>query len=222
MAPADFVPVAEQNGLIIPLGRWVLRTACAQAAAWAADPAIGATSISVNVSARELREPDFPGDVAAILRESGLDPALLIIEVTETAVFDSERAVQTLRDIRALGIRIALDDFGTGHSSLGLLRTCPVDIIKVDKSFIEDITGTPEQSAIAISLLHITRTMGLTAVAEGVETVEQAERLYQLGYEFVQGFYFAVPMPADGVRRYLDTRPGQRPVEQPPLYPAAV
>jgi diguanylate cyclase (GGDEF)-like protein/PAS domain S-box-containing protein len=222
MAPADFIPVAEQNGLIIPLGRWVLSTACAQAAAWAADPTVDMTPMSVNVSARQLREPDFPDDVAAIIRESGLDPALLIIEVTETAVFDSERAMQTLRDVRALGIRIALDDFGTGHSSLGLLRTCPVDIIKVDKTFIDDITGTAEQSAIAVSLLHITRAMELTAVAEGVESAEQAERLHQLGYEFAQGFHFAVPMPAEEIHRLLTTPHGAGSVQQPPRHPAIV
>jgi diguanylate cyclase (GGDEF)-like protein/PAS domain S-box-containing protein len=219
MPPADFVPVAEQNGLIIPLGRWVLHTACSQAAAWAADPGTRTTCISVNVSARQLREPDFPQEVASIVRESGLDPALLIIEVTETAVFDSERALQALREVRALGIRIALDDFGTGHSSLGLLRTCPVDIIKVDKSFIDDIVGPPEQSAIAVSLLHITRAMGLTAVAEGVETAEQVRHLHRLGYEYAQGFYFAEPMSVDGVHRLLNS-PGTDWVERPALLPA--
>jgi diguanylate cyclase (GGDEF)-like protein/PAS domain S-box-containing protein len=220
MPPADFVPVAEQNGLIIPLGRWVLRTACTQAAAWASDPAIETTSVSVNVSARQLREPNFPQEVADIVRESGLDPALLIIEVTETAVFDSERALQALRDVRALGIRIALDDFGTGHSSLGLLRTCPVDIIKVDKSFIDDIVGPVEKSAIAVSLLHITRAMGLTAVAEGVETAEQVAHLHQLGYEFAQGFYFAEPMSAGAVTRLLVTPPGRDAVERSALLSA--
>jgi diguanylate cyclase (GGDEF)-like protein/PAS domain S-box-containing protein len=220
MPPADFVPVAEQNGLIIPLGRWVLRTACTQAAAWASDPAVETTCISVNVSARQLREPDFPQEVAATLRESGLDPALLIIEVTETAVFDSERALQALQDVRALGIRIALDDFGTGHSSLGLLRTCPVDIIKVDKSFIDDIVGPAEKSAIAVSLLHITRAMGLTAVAEGVETVEQVQHLHQLGYEYAQGFYFAEPISADAVTRLLVGPPGRDALDRPALLPA--
>jgi EAL domain-containing protein (putative c-di-GMP-specific phosphodiesterase class I) len=164
----------------------------------------------VNVSARELREPEFATTVATILQETGLDPAHLIIEVTETAVFDSERAIQALRDVHALGIRIALDDFGTGHSSLGLLRTCPVDVIKVDKSFIDDITGPPDKSAIAISLLQIARAMGLTAVAEGVETAAQVHRLYEIGYEFAQGYYFARPMAAEDVQRLLADDPGAR------------
>jgi diguanylate cyclase (GGDEF)-like protein/PAS domain S-box-containing protein len=210
MPPADFVPVAERNGLIIPLGRWVLRTACAQAAAWVSDPAVGVVTVSVNTSARELREPDFVRTVAAILQETGLDPAHLIIEVTETAVFDSERAMQALREVHALGIRIALDDFGTGHSSLGLLRTCPVDVIKVDKSFIDDVTGSPDKSAIAISLLQIARAMGLTAVAEGVETTEQADRLYEIGYEYAQGFLFGVPMPAEAIQHLLAGPAGDR------------
>jgi diguanylate cyclase (GGDEF)-like protein/PAS domain S-box-containing protein len=211
MSPDDFVPVAERNGLIIPMGKWIMRTACRQAARWAEAAPQRPVAISVNVSARQLREPGFADDLVDVLLETGLDPSLLTVEVTETAVFDNERALQTLKRINRLGVGIALDDFGTGHSSLGLLRTCPVDIIKVDKTFVDDITGPPEKTAIAASLLHIARAMNLIAVAEGVETTEQATALEQLGYRYAQGFLFARPMPAEQITELLLHNP-ERPV----------
>ncbi|GGK22418.1 hypothetical protein GCM10010124_13640 [Pilimelia terevasa] len=191
--PSEFIPVAERTGLIVPLGRWIMREAAAQAAAWADDPATASITMSVNVSARQLREPGFPEELAAVLHETGLEPSRFTVEVTETAVFDSDAALTALRGIHRLGARVALDDFGTGHSSLGLLRTCPVDILKVDKSFVDGVTGTAEQAAIAISLIQITSTLRLAAVAEGVETAEQAEVLHRLGYRLAQGFYFSRP-----------------------------
>jgi PAS domain S-box-containing protein/diguanylate cyclase (GGDEF)-like protein len=211
MAPDDFVPVAERNGLIIPMGRWIMRSACNQAVRWVEAAPDHPVAISVNVSARQLREPGFADDLVEILLETGLDPALLTVEVTETAVFDNERALQTLHRIHRVGVGIALDDFGTGHSSLGLLRTCPVDIIKVDKTFIDDITGPPEKTAIAASLLHIARAMNLIAVAEGVETTDQAQALEQLGYRYAQGFLFARPMPAHQITELVLQNP-DRPV----------
>jgi EAL domain-containing protein (putative c-di-GMP-specific phosphodiesterase class I) len=200
VSPVDFIPVAERTGLIVPLGRWVLREACAQAARWAADEPTCRLAVSVNVSARQLRDPGFPADLAAALADTGTNPARLIVEVTETAVFDSDVAVEALREAHRLGVRVALDDFGTGHSSLGLLRTCPVDILKVDKSFVDGVTGTAEQAAIAISLVQITANMQLVAVAEGVETAEQAHTLHRLGYRYAQGFHFARPLPAEEIR----------------------
>jgi diguanylate cyclase (GGDEF)-like protein/PAS domain S-box-containing protein len=207
VSPADFIPIAERTGVIVPLGRWILREACARAAAWSARPGVADLTISVNVSARQLREPGFPNDVAAILAETGLEPTRLTIEVTETAVFDSDASLEALRAIHSLGVRVALDDFGTGHSSLGLLRSCPVDILKVDKSFVDGVTGTAEQAAIAISLVQITSTMRLLAVAEGVETDEQARTLHRLGYRLAQGFYFARPLPADDITALLTAPP---------------
>lgn len=203
VSPVDFIPLAERTGLIIPLGRWILREACGQAARWADDPRTARLTVSVNVSARQLRDPGFPGDLKAALAETGLDPMRLTVEVTETAVFDSDVAVETLRTVHALGVRVALDDFGTGHSSLGLLRSCPVDILKVDKSFVDGVTGTAEQAAIAISLIQITSTMRLAAVAEGVETAEQAVTLHRLGYRFAQGFHFARPLPSEEIADLL-------------------
>jgi EAL domain-containing protein (putative c-di-GMP-specific phosphodiesterase class I) len=205
VSPGEFIPIAERTGLIVPLGRWILREACWQAVSWASDPGTNPITVSVNVSARQLREPGFPDDVAAVLSETGLDPRSLTVEVTETAVFESDTAVDALRRISELGVRVALDDFGTGHSSLGLLRSCPVDVLKVDKSFIDGVTGSAEQAAIAISLIQITSTMGLAAVAEGVETEEQAAVLHDLGYRLAQGFHFARPAPPDEIHRLLLT-----------------
>ncbi|MEV6303164.1 bifunctional diguanylate cyclase/phosphodiesterase [Actinoplanes sp. NPDC051861] len=196
VSPAEFIPVAEQTGLIIDLGAWVLETACADAAAWHRTYGGGAPRVSVNVSARQLLDPELPGLVAAALRRHGLPPHILTCEITETAVFVGGAALTTVHALRELGVGIALDDFGTGHSSLTLLRTCPVTTLKVDKSFIDELNGSPQQEAIAASLSGIADTLGLGAVAEGVETRDQAERLHELGYRYAQGFFFARPVPA--------------------------
>ena len=146
-----------------------------------------------------MLEPSFVGTVADILHESALDAARLTIEITETAVFGGGRALDTVRALHELGVKIALDDFGTGHSSLGLLRTCPVDVLKVDKSFVDGVTGTVEQEAIATSISEIAQALRLEAVAEGVETAAQAARLLELGYHLAQGFYFARPLPPEEI-----------------------
>ncbi|GII00061.1 putative bifunctional diguanylate cyclase/phosphodiesterase [Planobispora takensis] len=198
VSPVEFIPVAERNGMIVQLGDWVLREACRQMAEWRRLHGDGAPSrVGVNVSARQLREPAFARTVADVLAETGLRPDDLLVEITETAVFDDGPAVETVAAIQALGVAIALDDFGTGHSSLGLLRTCPVDVLKVDKLFVEEVTGTAEQAAIATSLAQIAQALGLRAVAEGVETPAQAMRLYQMGYRLAQGYHFSRPLSAE-------------------------
>jgi len=196
VGPVEFIPVAEDNGLIVELGAWVLRTACGQAARWRAElgPA-AAPKVTVNVSARQLAEPGFAALVGATLAEFGLPPGTLAVEVTETAVFGGGLALQAVKDIHDLGVRIALDDFGTGHSSLGLLQTVPVDILKVDKSFVDNVTMAGRHAVIAEALIQLTRGLGLVAVAEGVETAEQAAELHRLGYEYAQGYYFGRPVP---------------------------
>ncbi|WP_176728529.1 putative bifunctional diguanylate cyclase/phosphodiesterase [Planobispora rosea] len=205
--PAEFVPVAERNGTIVQLGAWVLREACRQMAAWQRTYGDAAPSrVGVNVSARQLREPGFAQTVADVLRETGLRPEDLLVEITETAVFDGGPALEAVHALRDLGVSVALDDFGTGHSSLGLLRTCPVDVLKVDKSFVDGVTGTIEQAAIATSLAHIAQALRLRAVAEGVETAAQARRLYQLGYRLAQGFHFARPLSPEDVGSRLSAR----------------
>jgi diguanylate cyclase (GGDEF)-like protein len=196
VSPAEFIPVAESNGLIVDLGAWVLRTACAQAVEWRTTLGVAAPSrMSVNVSARQLAEPGFAELVREVLTDTGLPPSCLSLEVTETAIFDSDRSVTTLLEIRRLGVRIALDDFGTGYSSLSLLQTVPVDILKVDKSFVDDITTPGRDTVIAAALIHVADGLGLTAVAEGVETAEQAAELYRLGYRYAQGYHFGRPVP---------------------------
>ncbi|HEY7271601.1 MAG TPA: bifunctional diguanylate cyclase/phosphodiesterase [Actinoplanes sp.] len=195
VSPADFIPVAERNGLIVELGAWILRSACLQAAQWRAEYGPDALQrISVNVSARQLAEPGLVEVVASALAASGLPSTCLTIEVTETAVFDSARAVDVLNELHALGVRIALDDFGTGQSSLSLLQTLPADVLKVDKSFVDNITKAGRHAVIATALIQVAGGLGLTAVAEGVETAEQAAELHRLGYRFAQGYYFGRPV----------------------------
>ncbi|MEU7903377.1 EAL domain-containing protein [Actinoplanes sp. NPDC049118] len=194
IAPDQFIPAAERNGLIVELGEWILYTACAQAVQWRNRYGeLAPERMSVNVSARQLAEPGFASVVAAVLSDTGLPAAWLTVEVTETAVFGGGRSVQAVQDLHDLGVRIALDDFGTGHSSLGLLRTVPVDVLKVDKSFVDSITTAGEDAVIATALIQVSNGLGLTAVAEGVETAEQAAELHRLGYRYAQGYHFGRP-----------------------------
>jgi diguanylate cyclase len=205
VGPDTFIPIAERTGLIVPLGDWILRTALRQAVTW--DEAYGRHApyeIGVNVSARQLREPGFADDVQRALADTGFEPERLVVEVTETAVFDGGVALDALRDLVGLGVRIALDDFGTGHSSLGLLRTCPADTLKVDKSFVDGIGGPSEEAVIATAMIQITDGLHLQAVAEGVETAEQADTLYRLGYRFAQGYHFSRPLPPEQIGAELD------------------
>ncbi|MFI7602695.1 putative bifunctional diguanylate cyclase/phosphodiesterase [Actinoplanes sp. NPDC049681] len=191
LGPGEFIPGAELTGMIVPIGRWVLREACRQAAAWIAelgDQAPG--SMSVNASARQLQDASFASDVAAVLRETGLAPGRLTIEITESTAVGGGATAETLRTLRAMGVRLSLDDFGTGASTLSLLANCPVDQIKLDRSF----APVPGPDAIAGAVLQIARAMGVEAVAEGVETLAQAEKLGDLGYVRAQGFHFARPM----------------------------
>jgi diguanylate cyclase (GGDEF)-like protein len=205
VSPAEFIPVAERTGLIVPIGEWVLRTACRQAAQWLERYGVHApATMSVNVSARQLLETSFPQLVAAALADAALPAHRLTIEITETAVFGGGQAVDVVIAVHDLGVRIALDDFGTGHSSLGLLRSVPVDVIKADKGFVDGVTGTAEQEAIATSISQIAQALGLHAVAEGVESAAQAQRLHRLGYPLAQGFHFARPLsPAELEARFV-------------------
>jgi diguanylate cyclase (GGDEF)-like protein len=195
ISPAEFIPVAERNGMIVEVGAWVLREACRQVARWDAECGTRAPQrISVNVSARQLVRPGLVAVVAAALADHGLPATRLTIEVTETAVFDSAAAAQTLGALRRMGVSIALDDFGTGHSSLTLLQTVPADVLKVDKFFIDEITAGGPRAVIPTALIEIADGLGMIAVAEGVETAEQAAELYRLGYRFGQGYHFGRPV----------------------------
>ena len=195
VSPVEFIPVAERNGLIVELGEWILRTACAQFIAWQAEHGPDAPErISVNVSARQLAEPGFVEVVADTLAGHGMAAEHLIVEVTETAVFGGGVAVRAVDELHRLGVKIALDDFGTGHSSLGLLQTVPVDVLKVDKSFVDNLEMAGRHAVIATALIQVSEGLGLTAVAEGVETAEQAAMLFELGYRLAQGYHFGRPV----------------------------
>ncbi|WP_433797529.1 EAL domain-containing protein [Actinoplanes sp. CA-252034] len=205
VSPVAFIPVAEDNGLIVELGEWIMRTACRQLAAWRS--ALGAEAplyISVNVSPRQLSEPGFPAVVLGILADTGLEPAALLVEVTETAIFGGGTAIEAVETLHRAGIRIALDDFGTGHSSLGLLRTVPVDVLKIDKSFVDEILEPGRRAVIVDALIHVCTGLDLRAVAEGVETAEQADYLRELGYHYAQGYHFGRPAP-DPITPVADT-----------------
>ena len=203
IGPNTFIPAAERTGLIVPLGNWILEQACRQAVRWQHELGDAAPhTVTVNVSARQLREAGFANEVNTILHRTGLNPPTLTIEVTETAVFDGGTALDELRTIADLGVKIALDDFGTGHSSLGLLRNCPADILKVDKSFVDDITTNGQQAVVVAALIGICNGMNLRAVAEGVETADQATELHRLGYRYAQGYHYARPMPPDAIATY--------------------
>jgi diguanylate cyclase (GGDEF)-like protein len=211
VSPAEFIPAAEATGLIVPLGRWVMREACRQTAAWLAEFGPDALQkIAPNVSVRQLHDPDFVADVRAALADSGLPADRLVLELTESAVLRGPQVSQVLHELHDAGVRLALDDFGTGESSLSLLRSFPASIIKLDKSFVDGIEldepGSPEataRQAVARAVIQLAGALCLDTVAEGIENEEQARRLYNLGYTLGQGFHLARPMPAEELGRML-------------------
>ena len=195
LPPEEFVTVAEETGLIVPIGTWVLEQACAQAVGWPTAP--GATEppgISVNLSARQLGRGDLGAVVAGALSQSGLEPARLCLEITESAVLDAgAHLTDALDELKALGVTLALDDFGSGFTSLAHLRRLPVDIIKIDRSFVAGLGTTAEDAAVLTALVSLSRSLGLGVVAEGIETAAQRDELTNLGCETGQGFVLAKP-----------------------------
>ena len=197
LEPADFVPLAEETGMIVEIGRWVLGEACRQIAEWR-KAGVG-LDVAVNVSARQLAQPDIVEEVAAVLGESGLPPDALCLEITESAVMrDPESALATLALVKELGVKVALDDFGVGFSSLAQLKEMlPLHALKVDRSFITGIADDDRNSAIVAAVVMMATTLGLTAVAEGVETAAQADQARALGCDVSQGYFFTAPEPAE-------------------------
>lgn len=194
--PADFIPVAEDTGLILPLGQWVLETACAQLAAWENDRATNELSISVNVSVRQFRHPDFVDMVMEAIQYTRIRPHKLKLELTESLLADRmEITIEKMGLLKALGVTLSLDDFGVGYSSLSLLKRLPLDQLKIDKGFVADVLTDPSDAAISRAIIALAQSLGLQVVAEGVETVEQRDFLAAQGCGYFQGYLFAPPLP---------------------------
>jgi diguanylate cyclase (GGDEF)-like protein/PAS domain S-box-containing protein len=204
IVPDRFLRVAEETGLIVPLGAWVVSEACAQLAEWQSRPETSQLHLSLNLSARELTHPDVVTTVLDCVRASEIDPHFLTIEVTEsTAMADGDGGFRALRDLSAVGIRVAIDDFGTGYSSLEQLRRMPVDIVKVDRSFVSGMSEDSTDHALVAAVVGMGRALKLAVVAEGIETSEQAEALRELGCHIGQGFLFAKPLPVEALNELL-------------------
>jgi diguanylate cyclase (GGDEF)-like protein len=196
LPPGDFIPLAEETGLILALGDWVLETACTQIAAWRNQPDPAFISVSVNISARQFREPDFVDKVLAALERTGADPQNLELELTESMLADNiEGVIAKMTVLKSHGLRFSLDDFGTGYSSLAYLKRLPLDQLKIDRSFVQDILVDVSSGAIAQTIISLSRAMGLPVIAEGVETEEQREFLSGLGCHSFQGYLFSRPLP---------------------------
>jgi EAL domain-containing protein (putative c-di-GMP-specific phosphodiesterase class I) len=194
ISPARFIPAAEETGLIVPLGQWVLETACRQARTWVDLIGSEALTISVNLSARQFQDPALIQTIAQAVERTRIPPHCLKLEITESAVMhDADAAEHTLRELRRLGIQLAIDDFGTGYSSLAYLKRFQVDTLKIDKSFVDDIGHDAQDTAIVRSVVALAKTLELSVTAEGIETPTQRAQLRLLGCDFGQGYLFGRP-----------------------------
>ncbi len=207
ISPAEFIPLAEETGLIVPIGRWVISEACRQAAAWQRRlPGGEQFTVAVNLSARQLTDPTLLEHLRGTLEETGINPASLLLEITESAVMHApERAGQTLRDLRGLGVRLGIDDFGTGYSSLLYLRSFPVDLLKIDRVFVDGMCEGVDDAAIVKGTIQLAHAMDLRVVAEGVETKAQLAKLRALGCDMGQGYYWSRPLPPDQLESWWDS-----------------
>jgi diguanylate cyclase (GGDEF)-like protein/PAS domain S-box-containing protein len=204
LPPSHFMPLAEEGGLIIPLGDWVLEEACRTAKRWAEEHPGSGTVMAVNLSARQFQHPDLCARVRDVIDRVGLDPALLTLEITETVVMEnSAHTLETLTALRALGVRLAIDDFGTGYSSLSYLKRFPVDVVKIDKSFVDGLASDTVDREIVAAVIRLASACGMQTVAEGVETAAQLDQLRLLGCSLVQGFLIARPEPVSTLARRL-------------------
>jgi diguanylate cyclase (GGDEF)-like protein len=205
ISPAQFIGLAEELGLIVPIGDWVLRAACLQLRRWQKQRPLGCPmSMTVNLSKKQLTHPDLVGSVSSLIEEVGIDPALLVLEITESTIMDNFDAITpVLSELHKVGVLLAMDDFGTGHSSLGFLNRIPMDILKIDRSFINR-TGNPRQhSAIIQTILQLAHAMEMEVVAEGVETQEQLVLLQSLECNYCQGFLFSKPLPPEQAEEFI-------------------
>ena len=204
VAPGIFISLAEETDLILSIGRWVLETACAQIKAWSGEEATRHLRLAINVSSREFRQTDFVAEVKQVLADSGADPSRLKIELTESLVIDNvAETIARMEALRAVGVGFSLDDFGTGYSSLSYLKRLPLEQLKIDQTFVDDLAIDPNDAAIVQTIVTMGHTLGLNVIAEGVETAEQLERLSQYGCTTYQGFLFSRPVPLAEFEEFL-------------------
>lgn len=203
VSPLEFIPFAEETGLILPLGRWVLETACHQLAAWATQPDLAHLTVAVNVSARQFHHPEFVDQVLAVLKETGANPQRLKLELTESLlVANVAEVIEKMHALKAKGVGFSLDDFGTGYSSLAYLKRLPLDQLKIDQSFVRDVLTDPNDTAIAKTVVALAQSLGLGVIAEGVEIAAQRELLASFGCHAYQGYLFSRPLPVDDFERF--------------------
>ncbi|KAB2839986.1 MAG: EAL domain-containing protein, partial [Burkholderiales bacterium] len=203
VSPARFIPLLEETGKIVEVGEWVIREACRQVRQWREKSGL-VLRVAVNLSQRQFLQPDLVDRVRAILYEEAVPPHTLELEITESTIAHNvDRAVTTLQAIKQLGVRLAVDDFGTGYSSLAVLKRFPVDCLKIDRSFVMDLPDDSDSATIARAIVALAHSMGLSVVAEGVETQEQREFLIECGCDELQGFLFAKPMPSGQLLEYV-------------------
>jgi EAL domain-containing protein (putative c-di-GMP-specific phosphodiesterase class I) len=208
LAPQHFIELAEENGAITGIGAWVMRESLWQLVEWGASSGDAPGYVSVNVSARQFRSAGFVGQVREALTQTGARPGQLLLEITESLVLrDAEQVWADLRELRALGVRIAIDDFGTGYSSLSYLRQMPVDVLKIDKSFIDDILGSGQQRALVNAIVTLARNLDLAVVAEGIEEPEQHALLERMGCPYGQGYLFSKPVWPDVITGWIRSSP---------------
>ena len=206
ISPARFIPVAEESGLIVPIGQWVLREACRQAAIWR-ETAGAKVRVAVNLSALQFKRDDLEQSVINALEESGISPTLLELELTESILIsDTQSVLATVKRLKALGVQLSIDDFGTGYSSLSYLKRFEVDRLKIDQSFVRDLATDRDDAAIVHAIIQMARSLELTTIAEGVEDEAALDRLRSYGCNVAQGYFFARPMPAQELLNYL-TKP---------------
>jgi diguanylate cyclase (GGDEF)-like protein len=207
VAPSEFVGVAEETGLILPLGHWVLETACKQLAVWASRPEMAYINIAVNVSARQFQQAEFVEQVISTLRSTGADPNRLTLELTESLlVHNVEDVIEKMSELKRVGVNFALDDFGTGYSSLYYLKRLPLDQLKIDRSFVRDVLIDPDDAAIAKTIVALAQTLGLKVIAEGIETAEQCVFLTSSGCHDFQGNFFSPPLPMHDFEQFVHYR----------------
>ncbi|HEX7294213.1 MAG TPA: bifunctional diguanylate cyclase/phosphodiesterase, partial [Pyrinomonadaceae bacterium] len=203
LQPADFIQLAEDTGMITPIGDWVLRTAFAQNKLWL-NSGFSPMRLAVNVSARQFQQAAFTATIRDLLQETNLDPALLELELTEGSIMkEPEKAIEKLNELRELGIKIAIDDFGTGYSSLSYLKRFPIDTLKIDKTFVDDVTTNKDDAAIAKAIVMMGHALDVTVIAEGVETPQQLEYLTSLGCDYMQGYLFSPPLSKESFTELL-------------------